>query len=338
MTRLSAPCKSLLYKATDVARQAISVFNDPRSNFRTGNFTVLMTIAWTALLHSHFEKQKIKYYHKQPNGRYIKIDGENKAWELGESVKHIFPENDPVRKNIELFIRLRNKLEHRNLPGIDPELTGECQALVLNFENWLIENYGDKFSLIDIMFVPIQLTSARRALTKTKTEQGVIQFIKDYRSILAPEVMNSQKFSFKAFLVPKIGNHRSSSDIAIEFVKYDENNPEEMAKYEKAIVAIKEKHVPVANTDLYKPSDVIKELNKKGVNKTMNWHTAMWQKHKVRPKSDVKEKTITTSEYCVFDSAHRDYLYTPAWIDFLIKQSKQSKSGGSAVPASSGEI
>lgn len=338
MTRLSAPCKSLLYKATDSARQVISVFNDPRSNFRTGNFTVLMTIAWTALLHSHFEKQKIKYYHKLPNGRYIKIDGENKAWELGESVKHVFSENDPMRKNIELFIKLRNKLEHRNLPGIDPELTGECQALVLNFENWLIENYGDKFSLIDTMFVPIQLTSARRALTKTKTEQGVIQFIKDYRSILAPEVMNSQEFSFKAFLVPKIGNHRSSSDISIEFVKYDENNPEEMAKYEKAIVAIKEKHVPVANTDLYKPSDVIKELNKRGVKKTMNWHTTMWQKHKVRPKSDVKEKTNTKSEYCVFDNAHRDYLYTPTWIDFLIKHGKQSKSGGSAAPASTGEL
>ncbi|MCL4354845.1 DUF3644 domain-containing protein, partial [Patescibacteria group bacterium] len=123
--RLSKQTKSLLDKAKDSATQAVSVFNDPRSNFRTGNFTVLMTIAWTALLHSYFEKNKIKYFYKQENGRFIKIDGECKAWELGESVSHIFDENDPIRKNIELFIKLRNKIEHRNLPGIDQELRSE---------------------------------------------------------------------------------------------------------------------------------------------------------------------------------------------------------------------
>jgi len=107
-----------------------------------------MTIAWTALLHSHFEKQKTKYFYKKPNGRYETIDGELKTWELGESVKHVFDENDPIRKNIELFVKLRNKLEHRNLPGVDPELIGECQALVLNFENWLIEKAVEKITKI----------------------------------------------------------------------------------------------------------------------------------------------------------------------------------------------
>ena len=27
------------------------------------------------------------------------------------------------------------------------------------------------------------------------------------------------------------------------------------------------------------------------------------------------EKTV--SQYCVYDKAHKDYLYTPAWVDFL---------------------
>ncbi|OGE31927.1 hypothetical protein A2631_02275 [Candidatus Daviesbacteria bacterium RIFCSPHIGHO2_01_FULL_44_29] len=329
MSRLSKQTRSLLDKARDSATQAISVFNDPRSTFRTGNFTVLMTIAWTALLHSYFEKKKIKYYYKQENGRFIKIDGDRKAWELGESVKQIFDENDPIKRNVELFIKLRNRIEHRNLPGIDQELTGECQALVLNFEGWLISQYGDEYSLIDTMFVPIQLTSAKRVLPKTKIEQKVIEFIKSYRNILTPEVINSQQYSFKAFLVPKIGNHRSSSDVAIEFVKYDENNPQEMEKYEKAIVAIKEKHIPVANTGLFRPSSVLVELNKRGIKKTMNWHTTMWQKFKVRPASNSKQKVQTKSEYCFYDNAHNDYLYTEGWIDFLVRQAepKSRKKG-----------
>lgn len=339
MTRLSTSIKLLISKARDSATQAVSVFNDPRSTFRTGNFTVLMTIAWTALLHSYFEKQKIKYFYKQPNGRYIKIDDERKAWELGESVKQVFDENDPIRKNIELFLKLRNKIEHRNLPGIDNELIGECQALVLNFESWLVEKYGSIHSLIDTMFVPIQLTSSRRILPKSKAEQRVIEFIKSYRNILAPDIINSQQFSFKAFLVPKIGNHRSSSDIAIEFVKYDESNSKEMEKYEKAIVAIKEKHIPVVNTDLYKPSDVLRELDRKGLKKTMCWHTTMWQKFKVRPSSSVKAKTNTKSDFCIYDKAHRDYLYTTKWIDLLYnpqgKTQGKTKEAASAAPARS---
>src|SRR5207249_3343835 len=139
-------------------------------------------------------------------------------------------ENDPVRKNIELFIKLRNKIEHRNLPGIDQELIGECQSFVLNFEYWLINHYGGEASLIDTMFVPIQLTSAKRILPKTRVEEKVIEFITSYRNILSPEILNSQQYAFKAFLVPKIGNHRSSSDVAIEFIKYDENNSQEMEK------------------------------------------------------------------------------------------------------------
>lgn len=325
MSRLPKQTRLLLEKARDSATQAISVFNDPRSSFRTGNFTVLMTIAWTALLHSYFERIKIKYFYKQDSGRFIKIDGERKAWDLSDCIKQIFEENDPVRKNIELFIKLRNKIEHRNLPGIDQELIGECQAFVLNFENWLINHYGSETSLIDTMFVPIQLTSARRTLPKTKAEEKMIQFIKSYRNILSPEILNSQQYAFKAFLVPKIGNHRSSSDIAIEFIKYDENNPQEMEKYEKMVVMIKEKNVPVAYDGLLRPKDVLIELSNRGIKKTMNWHTTMWQKFKVRPTTKAKDKSNTKGEFCVYNQPYNDYLYTLKWVDFLANEAEGKK-------------
>ncbi len=322
MNRLPKTAKLLLEKARDSATQAISTYNDPRSCFRTGNFTILMIVAWTALLHSNFEKNKTRYYYKLPNGRYQMIDGERKAWDLLESANHIFQANDPVLKNLELFIRLRNKIEHRNLPALDPELVGECQALVLNFEEWLFLKYGKDYSLINTIFIPIQLTSSRRSLPKTKIEDNIIDFIQGYRNVLQPDVINSQQFSFKAYLVPKIGNHRSSSDMAIEFVKYDESNPREMAKYDKAIIAIKEKHISVANQNLYKPSDVIKQLSKRGVVITMNWHTNIWKKYSVRPNKIDSNKTNCKSEYCVYDSAHNDYLYTDKWLDLLVKEHK----------------
>ena len=67
--RLSRNVKELLDKSIDSATQAISTYNDPRSTFRTGNFTVLMVIAWTSLVHAYFEREKVKYFYKEKNGR-----------------------------------------------------------------------------------------------------------------------------------------------------------------------------------------------------------------------------------------------------------------------------
>lgn len=317
--RLSRNVKELLDKSIDSATQAISTYNDPRSTFRTGNFTVLMVIAWTSLAHAYFEREKVKYFYKEKNGRYTKIDGDKKAWELSKSITEIFDATDPVRKNIELFIKLRNKIEHRNLPALDKELVGESQALVLNFEDWLVKEFGEQYVLIDTLFVPIQLTrSLKRTLPVGKDEKSVISFVKDYRGLLEAEVENSQKYSFKAYLIPKIGNHRSSSDVAIEFVKYDPANPQEMEKYDKAVVAIKEKQVPVANVNFLKPSMVLEKLKEKGFDKTMNWHVDMWRKYKVRPANNARDKSNCKTEYCVYDKPHQDYLYTNAWVQYLI--------------------
>lgn len=278
-----------------------------------------MIIAWTAITHAYFEREKINYFYREKNGRYKKIDGDKKAWELSKSVTKIFDETDPIRRNIELFIKLRNKIEHRNLPALDKELVGESQALVLSFEDWLAKEFGERYTLIDTLFVPIQLSrSLKRTLPVSKDEKSVINFVKDYRGLLEAEIENSQKYSFKAYLIPKIGNHRSSSDLAIEFVKYNPDNPQEMEKYDKAVVVIKEKQVPVANVHLLKPSMVLEKLKEKGYIKTMNWHTDMWRKYKVRPASNVPNKSNCKSDYCVYDKPHRDYLYTDAWVQHLI--------------------
>lgn len=84
--RLPKATKELIEKAIDSATQAISTYIDPRSSFRTGNFTVLMTIAWTSLLHAYFEREKTKYFYKGENGRYVLVDGDKKAWDLAKCV------------------------------------------------------------------------------------------------------------------------------------------------------------------------------------------------------------------------------------------------------------
>ena len=259
--RFSQKTLNLLEKAKESALLAVDVYNKPKTSFRTGGFVVLMCIAWTSLLHAIFEKNKIKYFYKKRNGRYERIDGDKKSWELLKSAKEFYKnEERPEYKNILLFSQIRNKIEHRFMPAIDPLLSGECQALLLNFEELLVKEFGKKHSIIENLFIPLQLTKQKKALPKNKNDKEVIKFIKKFRSALSVDVVNSQSFSFKAFFIPKLGNHRNSSDIAIEFVKFDPSNKVEMEKYQKMIVGIKEKIVPVANQGKYKPGDLYKKI------------------------------------------------------------------------------
>lgn len=312
--------KNLLEKSRESAQLAIGIYNNPQTHFRSGGFTVLMCIAWTSLLHAIFERKKIKYFYKKGNGRYEIVDGERKAWTLLDSAKKYFTSESPEYKNIDFLVRLRNKIEHRSLPGIDPEIVGECQAFLLNFEDILIKEFGPRNSLIDFLFIPLQLTRDIKSLVTSKDEKKVLSFIKNFRNSLTGNIQESQKFAFKAFLIPKLGNHRTSSNIAIEFVKFDENNPEEMKKYEKMFVGIKERIVPVINAGYLKPTQVLKTLQDNGYKKNMHWHTKMWNKHRVRPSYGLKDPKKCKTDYCRFDEAHGDYLYTPKWISLLINE------------------
>ena len=65
--------------------------------------------------------------------------------------------------------------------------------------------------------------------------------------------MVTRKYSFRVYLVPKTGNHRSSSDTALEFIKYDPDQAEEMEGLQHQIAVIKEKQVQVANANLLNP-------------------------------------------------------------------------------------
>ena len=100
----------------------------------------------------------------------------------------------------------------------------------------------------------------------------------------------------------------------------DEASDAELERLGKLNVLIKEKQIPIANLDLYKPSDVVKELNERlPYEIAMAAHTEAWRYYKVRPKYGVGKPDQTRGEYCVFDKTHGDYVYTRAWVERLAR-------------------
>ncbi len=324
-----------LEKCRSAATAAVEAYNRPGHRFRTAHYLVMITIAWTALFHAMFYKRgRSPWYRRTASGsgtgiRYIKIDGEPKHWDLSECLKQYFGGQNPAeRKNLEFLIGLRNKIEHRHLPVLDASLYGESQAALLNLEELLVKEFGSKYALTDQLAVslqfsqviPLEKRQAARALAR-----GAAKTVKDYverfRGGLPSTVLNSMKYSFNVFLVPKVANRQSAADAAIQFIPVDEASKEEIERLQKLNVLIREKHIPIANLDLFKPGSVLQEVKGRvPFRVNMSTHTAAWKYFKVRPPGGDSHPDRTRSEYCVYDSVHKDYLYTRAWVEKLVRE------------------
>jgi len=323
---LSTQIEGLVIKAREAAILSLDIYNRPVTTFRTPGFIVMIVIAWTSLLHAIFERKGIDYIYRDSDGEPILIDGDEKAWELGTCLNNYYGKNHrPEKENLMFLIGLRNKIEHRYVPDIDLKVSGECQSALLNFDELITEEFGDYYSVKETLAVPLQTSSLKQtfqieAMKKFQSKQydKIKEYIDTFRSQLADEVFQDPKYSFRAFLVPKIGNHLSSSDMAIEFVKYDPNNHKDMETI-KNVALIKERHVPVVNPGKYKPSDVVRLVTEKlGVRFTMHNHTQAWNYYKVR--SSLKKPESCKEKFCQYDVVHQDYIYTKEWVDFLVNK------------------
>lgn len=311
---------------------AVEAYNRPGSHFRTAQFVVLIIIAFTALFHALFYRRgRRPWFRKQGTGsgvRYVKVDGEPKHWDLAECLRQYFGDKHPAeRKNLEFLIGLRNKIEHRHLPELDPALYGECQAALLNLEALLVQEFDQKFALVEQLAVSLQFSQTfpdeklktTKALVSTAA-RSVKEYVERFRGALSNPILNSMKYSFSVFLVPRVANRAGTADAAVQFIKVDEASAEELERLEKLNVLIREKHIPIANLGLFKPGEVVQELGTRiphPVN--LHVHTCAWRHYKVRPPKGDAHPEHTRPEYCIYDQTHEDYVYTKAWVDKLAR-------------------
>lgn len=329
-----------LNKARESACLAVEVHNKPLVTFRSGGYIVLMHIAWTALMHAIFFRWGIKPFYRETDRpeRFAKIDGDYKGWELGTCLDEYFGEEaSPVRENLKLFIGLRNKIEHRSLPELDRRVFGECQAMLLNFEDMLFQQFGPEHALTESLSLALQFSHLRDPEQATAIRSlhaplpaDIAEYIESFRSSLSDEIRNDLAFSYRVFIIPRVANHEGSADVAVSFVQYDPANPEHMEKYKNLVAMLKPQVTQVANQGRLKPDDVCRAVQPVvrevcGANAKFNasyHHAAACQFYRVRPPARAADPTKTSTQYCHYDEAHKDYVYTDRWKKFLIHEMK----------------
>ncbi|MGD8307029.1 MAG: DUF3644 domain-containing protein [Ignavibacteria bacterium] len=304
---------------------AVEIYNKPTIEYRTEGYIVMMIVAWTSLFHAIFEKDSIKYKYKSKKnkkGQYYEL---KKCINVYQGIL-----KREIEANLKFLIHLRDLIEHRIIPDLDHEVFGECQACLYNYEKILSENFGHKYQLYNSLAYSLQFsTSYTPEQLKSKkaydisTIKSVKKFIERYRKSLEPEILQSIHYSFRVFLIPKVGNRIKSSDLAVEFIKYDPQDEIEYESYENLLVLIKDKR---ATDKFLRAGEVSRQVydnlkDKKPSNWKFNpsYHhnkCAKYFKIRVGHYSDEPEKT--DEKYCIYDSTFKQYKYRTAWVKFLI--------------------
>lgn len=324
-----------LQAARDEASLAVSLFNDASQARSFEGFVVHMHLAWLYLLHAQFERDGVdSRYRDHSNPRLLmKVDGEAKRWELAQCVRHKWKSEEPVRKNVEFFIGLRNKIEHRH-SRFDEYLAlavgGKSQALLLNFESELTSCFGQKWSMASVLRFPLFIGTFTEEGTKTlrdlrdKIPGHLKRFIAEFHSGLSEDIENDQKFEVRLGVILEKVN-RDPAALAIEFINWDDLSEEDKLAVEelsrKGRTIIREKNRPVANHGLLRTGVVVSRVAEAIPFKfTSNDFVNAYRTQNIRPRNGSDRPERTDEKYCIYDSLNNGYGYTEAWVNRLIRK------------------
>jgi hypothetical protein len=320
-------CWHTLDASRSEALLAVDLYNRSVAERSLEGFVMHMHVAWLYLMHAKFLRDNIDFRYREAGGRRLaKIDGEVKTWELSRCLKEAFPdERDSVRANVEFFILIRNKIEHRFEQLLATAIAGKVQALVMNYEECLVGWFGSGASLADSLRFPVfvsSLTPDAVAALKTihrKLPKRVTDFIREHDASLPSEITDDWRYDFRVLLLPQTGP-KSETDVVMRFIREDEMTPEERAARDVVQTIVCNKTVAVQNRGRHRPSAVSLAVSKQlGAKFSVHGHTAAWRYYRVRPAEGADKPELTDDRHCVWDEPHRDYLYTDAWIRKLVK-------------------
>jgi hypothetical protein len=317
--------------STDEASLAVRLYNDPSEPRSFEAFVVHMHLAWLYLLHAELTRAGVDFRYWTTVGkvrRLIKVDGEPKQWELARCVEERWPnEKEPVRANLGFFIGLRNKIEHRyarQQEALTVAVGGHAQALLLNYEEELTSQFGDKSSLATRLRFPVFIGSftdeGERALRRLRSQlpAPLRTFIAEYDAGLDEDVANDPHYEFRLRVVQEL-TKKDADALAVQFTRFDDLTDEQRATVEemgkKGAVIVREQKRGVVGHGLMRPTEAAKAIEAEIPFKfTSGLFTKAWKKLGVRPPVGDSHPERTNDKYCYYDERHKDYGYTAAYV------------------------
>jgi hypothetical protein len=309
----------------------VNLYNEAGQPRRLEAFFVHMHLAWLYLLHARFHRDEVDYHYRQPNGRFLRVDGERKTWELAKCIGERWPTENAVRKNLELTVALRNKIEHRYEEAIAQYTAGYSQALLLNYEEELVQTFGVRYSLAQRLRFPVFLSALTpegldQRLEAHRTVPSKMRgFIAAFESGLDASIAGDHRYEFRVHLVPKL-SPKTEADLALTFVREEELTEDQKQAFldlgKTGRVIVRERLRDVRNLGLLKPKKAAQLIESELPFKFSVYgpFPKAWKRLKARPSKKDPHPERTDERYCIYDEAHGDYLYTQAFVAKVVRE------------------
>lgn len=294
-----------LIKSREAMKMAVSVFNNPTLLFRSEAFSMLANVAWTYLALE---------YSAQNGHPLVRKDGRSVS--LADFTKQPYcPFSEGVKNNLKALIKIRDASEHTLLGPFDQAWMGIFQACCMNYENSIVNLFGNRLSLGEEINFALQFSGLSIGQAEEMAKADLPEQIKSVNSEIYKDMSSKERDDLEfEFSVVYTTVASSKSKAKFNFV-----SPESSEGVEIANVLVK--HKPSAITHPYKPADVISRVNKATGRKiTQHQHTLLWRKHSVRPSGETDAPDSTDLNYCYYNPTFKAYTYNDSWVELVCKE------------------
>lgn len=309
-----------LQQARASCLEALRIWNDPTSAFRTGAFSLLFVTAWNSIALAALQRDGREWQQPDDPDNPSLFGEIERSLGTRELIDKAFPggEYQGTRENLALWIDLRNAVAHRHLPALDAIVIPWAQAGLLNTENVLVTLFGDEFTLAERLSVPLQLSGFRDpgVLSSLKSLQASLPL--DVQAVLArideapAELLSDPTYMLRVAFLPAVPTSGRNPDAVAYFVRPGEVPPELQGSLDEFVVMPK----PIAHPN-FTSTEVVNEVRRRtGFRFNTNMHAAAGRALGVRSPRNEPEATLNPRYVEYFEKLRR-HLYSQAWIDRL---------------------
>jgi Protein of unknown function (DUF3644). len=270
--------KALLAKSREAALTAVQTYNNPLVKFKSESFIVLMTIAWTYLMHAYYARQDVdyRYLDKDPNSKKKfrrSPQGGYMWWELSTCLKvDECPLDRGTVNNLNFLIGLRHEIEHHRPPHLDDHLSGRYLACAMNFDYYLTTLFGERYSLdktvaMALQFGDIRPTDSPQVL---RLPSRVSRYIEKFEGDMTQEEFDDPRFAYRLVFTRKVVSKKGQADRAVEFINPGDPGSENIEP-ERWLIKDTER-------GKYRVKMVIRAVEDAGYTFGKYEHTLLWRK------------------------------------------------------------
>lgn len=291
-----------LIRAREAMILAVQVFNSPAMCFKTEVFTMLVNVAWTYLLHEHYERRGVETVSKDGNSLL-----------LSQMIKRPdCPLSKGMKENLRVMKILRDDVEHKLLGRSDAKWLGLFQACCLNFDKAMCDLFGKSLSLSHELSFALQFTKMNLEQLTTLNRYEIPAHIDAVDARLAEGMTEEQMADLEyQFRVVYTLDAVTKSRAHFQFVQPDSAEG-------KDIRNVLVQHKLADHLYPHKPGDVVKLVQQRtGKAFSQHNHTQAWRKFEVRPRKGAAQPENTKRDFCVYHAAHSDYTFSDQWVLML---------------------